>query len=99
MALGYPPSYASTLSKVLRGTRSAITLDGENTLRERLGLPRVGRLVLPRPGERVVAKKQRRPSTDLWRFRQAAEQLSQRCRQLSGTRVYNRKGHIVEATP
>ena len=36
--LGFPPSFAATLSDVLRGKPGKLTLDGENALRRALGL-------------------------------------------------------------
>lgn len=37
--LGYPPSYAASLHHAARGQTGAMTLETENILRERLGLP------------------------------------------------------------
>lgn len=50
LALGYAPGYAATLCDVARGKPGAISREGENVLRERLGLaPRHYVTVAPCP--------------------------------------------------
>jgi len=48
--LGFPASYAATLSDILAGKPSSLTLDGENALRRALGLaPIIQRLAIACP--------------------------------------------------
>ena len=50
LALGYEPGYAATLSKVVREIPGAISHEGENVLRARLGLAHVRQIpVTPCP--------------------------------------------------
>ncbi len=57
--LGYPASYAATLSDVLRDKPGKLSAAGEDDLRKRLGLPSMGTAVLLQPGQHVVTPEQR----------------------------------------